>query len=193
MFENNAAAVAKLEELKTMDPIPAKFAKYSPRLLDLRQRERALVSSKRYDDAAILQAELNELEAAESEVNRQEWCADVDVQMQKLATKLSQAFEVRQVNLQKEEHAMQRQMNREIVSAKRTVEHLEASIKNCELPSMETNDVGAQISASKLPSLNLAILTQVKERSPQTFRNRARLNMKLYTRLPLKTPRQTAR
>jgi hypothetical protein len=192
MFEANAAAVAKLEERKT-EPVPPKFAKFSPRLYDLRQRERALVSSKRYDDAAVLQAELNQLEAVEAEANRQDWCADVDSQMSKLATKLNHELDVRQVNLEKEEHAMQRQMNREIVSAKRTVEHLQKSIEACEMPSLETNDTGNQIPVSKLPSLNLATLTQVQERSPKTFRNRALLNMKVYTRLPPKNLRQTAR
>jgi hypothetical protein len=189
IWESNQKALADVEKLKD-DPLPARFRKYSPHLLDMRRRERALVSSKRYDEACVLQAEADRNQAVEDERNRADYIASINDQLQKLAAKLDQAYNVRQMNLAKEEHTIRRQMNIEIGSARKMVQHLERALQACVLLSLDDDaPQPAKSQKSSLPLLDLPGMGRPEALSPQTFRQRAILNMKIYTRLPPKTAR----
>jgi hypothetical protein len=192
IYANNIMAIEELEGLKS-EPLPPKFNKRSPALLNLRQRERAMISSRRYDDAAIVQVEADRLQSVEDEKNRHEWISDVDLQIEKLTVKLNQMFAVRRFNLEKEEHGMVRQRKRELASARKTVEHLKKTIKHSELPSIEGPEPAVKLNDAGLPTLNFAVLNNVEERSPKTFRKRALLNMRVYTKVPPKTGRNSNR
>jgi hypothetical protein len=192
MSDRNAARVAKLEEQKVRPP-PPRLQKYSPRLLNLRRRELAMVSSKRYDDAAVLQEEAEVMQRDEDEHIQQLWVADVDGQAQKLIKKQKKEYEVRQVNLAKEERTMIRQRKQELTAARRKVEHLEWAIKGCQPSPIETSEPTVQLNEAGLPVLNLSALNRIEEPSPKTFKKRRLINMKVYTRLPPKSQRVVVR
>ena len=198
MYESNMRKLEDLERLKD-EPPPPKFRKYSPQLLNMRIREKAMVTSKMYDEASVLQEEANRIQAVEDERNRQEWHANVDDQSQKLAEKLNKALSVRETNLAKEENNMRRQMRKELTSAERQVAHLEKAIEDSRsaimMPGEEDKDLNQTTKSrttksrgvtprSSLPSLNLTNCAATTPHSPKTFRQRRILNMQIYTRRP---------
>jgi hypothetical protein len=94
------------------------------------------------------------------------------------------------MNLAKEEHTMRRQMNIEIGSARKLAEHLERAAQGYVLANLEEVAPGhAKPTRSALPVLDLPGMGRPETLSPKTFRQRAILNMQIYTRLPPKTAR----
>lgn len=193
IYQENMRKLEEVEKLKE-EPPPPKFRKYSPMLLNMRTREKAMVSSKMYDEASVLQEEANKIQAVEDERNRQEWHANVDDQSQKLADKLNKALSVRETNLHKEENNIRRQMRKELTSAEKQVAHLERAIEDSQSTFLGITDDDQALNRtaksrgvtprSSLPSLNLTKASTTDPHAPKTFRQRRILNMKIYTRRP---------
>lgn len=193
MCRCSTARVEKLETEKEMVP-PPKFQKRSPRLLNMRNRERAMVSSKRYDDASSLQAEANKVQEQEDAHNIYLWHTNIDDRMERLANSLNRDIAVRDGHFAAQEAALRRRMKGELKVADSTVTHLE------ELISRTSATFGGDLSQSRpvskgksgamtrrsLPALNRG--TETKQ--PNAFRQRAVLNMKIYTVKPPNSARR---
>jgi hypothetical protein len=188
MCESSQESLRAVESQKK-GAMPAKFKKYSPHLMNLKARERAMVAAKRYDDACDLHAELRALRQTEKARCRADWIAAVDDQLEKLSARFDQAMQVRTQNFENDEQQMIRERDVEIQSAMKQIEHLEMALEKLQFPDIDDNPNPSVTSRGALPLLDLPGMGRPEARSPKTIRQRRLLAMKIYTRLPPKTAR----
>jgi ElaB/YqjD/DUF883 family membrane-anchored ribosome-binding protein len=108
--------------------VPVHYRKLSPTLLQMRQRQHAMGSSKRYVEAKILKDEADALEAKENEENRQKWLARAEVDKRTLMKRQQERMSIREATWAKEIRGIERIAQREILNCLRTTEHLEGKI-----------------------------------------------------------------
>lgn len=198
MVEKQNEEIMKLEEQRE-GPMPAKFHKYSSELLNLKQRNKAMVYSKRYNEASELQAEVAKLEEQEDQRNYQDWMASIDEQVAKAEATHAQQRKIRENNFRREEKCMKKTMKEEIEASEKLINNLNRTIKATEdqiyTMENENDELVNQKTRSALPPLNTTISNSQSQEimTPTMFRQRAMLNMKVYTRRPQKAPPVSAR
>jgi hypothetical protein len=188
MYQSSQQSLKEVESQK-QGPMPPRFKKYSPFLMNLKARERAMVAAKRYDDACALHAQLEAVQRVEDAKLQAEWFAAVDDQLEKLSAKFDQAMQVRLDNFALEEQQMVRERDLEIDSATKQIEHLGLALEKCEFPDIDENPNQPPTSRGGIPLLDMPGMGRPEARSPKTIRQRRLLAMKIYTRLPPKTAR----
>ncbi|OHT00548.1 hypothetical protein TRFO_07863 [Tritrichomonas foetus] len=207
-FDNEYREMVQAQEKEIADldaqrqgEMPAKFHKYSSELLNLKQRNKAMVYSKRYNEASEMQAEVQRLEAAEDERNYYDWMKAIDDQIFKAQSKHNQQRKIRENNFKREEKCMKETRKAELEASEKTIRNLKRAIKVTEdqIYTMEAdNEEPPPTERSALPPLNLSLAAvnappASEPMTPTKFRQRAMLNMKVYTKRPQKAPPVTAR
>lgn len=141
----------KLEEFDKQfeaDP-PPKALKLSPGTLDLKAKERFLVSSKRYDEAKKMRNIVNIRERQEIEMKKEQYYKALMKEREKLIEQEKQKMFVTEMSWQSTISKMQLNANKEIAHAQKTVEHLLSQQKSFE------SEAEASKSQKKLPPLPL--------------------------------------
>ncbi|OHT05203.1 hypothetical protein TRFO_27140 [Tritrichomonas foetus] len=129
---------------------PPKVLKLSPTALDLKAKERFLVSSKRFDEAKKMRAMANLRERQEIKSKKEQYYKNLLKEREKLIEKEKQKEFVVEMNWQSNIIQMQMNANKEITHAQKTVDHLISLTK-----SLETESVMSK-TARKLPPLNIS-------------------------------------
>jgi hypothetical protein len=186
--QSHEQSVKEIESQK-QEPMPVRFKKYSPHVMNLKAREKAMVAAKRYDDACALHNERKAVKQIEKAKLRADWIAAVDDQLEKLSARFNQTMFVRNQNLEKDEQQMIRDRDLEIQSAMRQIEHLQQAIEKCEFPDLDENSSRPHTARSVRPLLDLPGMGRPDPISPKTVRQRRLLAMKVYTRVTPKTAR----
>ena len=191
--------IAELEQQRNGE-MPPKFNKYSSELLNLKQRNKAMVYSKRYTEASEMQAEIQKLEAIEDQHNYNEWMKALDDQISKAQTKHNQLRKIRENNFRREEKCMKKTSKAELESSEKTIRNLRRAIKYAEsqIYTMADDNPEPTTERSALPPLNLSLSAvnappAQEPMTPTQFRQRAIINMKVYTKRPNKAPPISAR
>lgn len=129
---------------------PPKVLKLSPGALDLKAKERFLVSSKRYDEAKKMRTMINLRERQEIQLRKEQYYKTLMKEREKLINQEKQKMFVTEMNWQSNISKMQISANKEIAHAKKTVNHLISMQKSLELECDLTK------SSKKLPPLSLS-------------------------------------
>ena len=198
MVEKQNKVIMELEKQREAK-MPAKFHKYSSELLNLKQKNKAMVFSKRYNEASELQAEVAKLEEQENQRNYQDWMLSIDDQIAKASATHEQQRKIRENNFKREEKCMQKTMKEEIEASEKLIANLNRTIKATEdqiyTMGNDNEEMTNQKTRSALPPLNNTIQNNAPQETmtPTMFRQRAMLNMKVYTKRPPKAPPMSAR
>ena len=128
---------------------PPKALKLSPGALDLKAKEKFLVSSKRFDEAKAMRNMANIRERQEIEMKKEQYYKALLKEREKLIEQEKQKMFVTEMTWQSSLSKMQMNANKEIAHAEKTVEHLLSLQKTLE------SEVEATKSQKKLPPLQL--------------------------------------
>jgi hypothetical protein len=132
MNEEHARELAEFDEATEQSETPVKFRKYSPELLQLRRRQKAMVASKRYIEAKVIKDEADELQVKEDAANYERFREKAAADRAEIAKKQSEKLFVRRQNWDRTIHEIERIATAEIEGLARTVEHLEGRIHDKE-------------------------------------------------------------
>ncbi|KAK8896012.1 hypothetical protein M9Y10_013899 [Tritrichomonas musculus] len=197
MVEKQNEEIDSIEKQREGE-MPAKFHKYSSELLNLKQKNKAMVFSKRYNEASELQAEVSKLEEQEDQLNYLEWMSSIDEQIAKTSAKHEQQRKIRENNFRREEKCMKKTMKAELEASEKLITNIKRNIKSTEdqicTMGNDNEEQPNQKTRSALPPLSNSLNTAAQETmTPSMFRQRALLNMKVYTKRPQKAPPASAR
>ena len=185
--EYNRAA-SKLQKSR-----PRSIPKVSPALLELKRREESLVAAKKYIEASEVRAEINKFEFTEENTFQQQWDASTRHALQHLEKKHDQIYKIREANLKRDELNLIRNMDNELNAAQHKLETLKKLYEKTEMFIAPIQQVANNANPSP-PATARSCLPPIKmpaknENGPASFRQRALLNMKIYTRKPPKSAR----
>lgn len=130
------------------DP-PPKALKLSPGVLDLKAKEKFLVSSKRFDEAKAMRNMANIRERQEIEMKKEQYYKNLMKEREKLINQEKQKMFVTEMSWQSNLSKLQLNANKEIAHAQKTVEHLLSVQRALE------SESEAPKSSKKLPPLSL--------------------------------------
>lgn len=131
MKEKHKKEMLELEK-KRDGPIPPKYRKYSSEYLNLKQEEKMLVSSKRFDEATIVQQRVRKQEELENRFFTEEWHNTIDKDIKRLSEKHKQQIRVREMNIKKEQDNIVRTKKKELDALKNKIMFLENQINKLE-------------------------------------------------------------
>jgi len=112
------------------DVLPSKYLKPSAKLLDLRERERHLVLTKRYDEAIVLHKEGDKLEKAEELEKKREFLLTSQRQRQQLLKTQEKDREGFKERWTRSAEKLQNQMEKEIEQQRRVVENIRTKLND---------------------------------------------------------------
>lgn len=140
--ESQSTATRKLEadQLKKITEfddavpteLPAEYCKPSSALLNLREQERQLVLSKRYDEATELKKESDRMEKAEAEVQKRRFISLINKRKQKILEKQEHDRDCFTLRWQRQEEKLNKEMETEIATQEKVVQNLILKIKDVE-------------------------------------------------------------
>lgn len=174
---------------------PRTIPKVSPAMLELKRREESLVAAKKYLEASEVRSEINKFELTEGNVYQQQWDASTRNALKNLEKKQDQIYNIRKANLKRDEQDLIRNMNNELLAAEHKLETLKKLYEKTEMILAPMQQAAANANAelnapltarSALPPIKIPAKT---DNGPASFRQRALLNMKIYTRKPTKSAR----
>ena len=110
------------------DVLPSKYLKQSAKLLDLRERERHLVLTKRYDEATQLHKEGDRMEKEEELEKKREFLRTSQRQRQQLLKAQERDRQGFQERWTRSAEKLQNQMQKEIEQQKRVVENIRTKL-----------------------------------------------------------------
>ena len=172
------------EKLETT--YPKTLPKYTASHLELRRKEETLVLAKQYEEAQAIKNELETFEGG-AELNQleEQWRQSNQLQLNTLAKKHQSNYDIRVDNFQREEQAIRKAMKNELAAQEHKLETLKIMLRKAEMsadPTIPTR--------SSLPSIKT--IRQV-EPHELAFRQRALMNIKIYSLRPPQTARSSPR
>ena len=176
----------KLEQKK-----PKTLPTASQQLLDLKRMEKLLVMSKRFAEAGQLNKKITVFEENEQYELREKWVKSNKITLNQLCKKQDQIYAIKVANLQRDENKLKRDMKKEMHALKHRVDALNLLLQKNE-QSIEEMDQTATARTTTSETAGLPPIKMPKktvESGPRTFRQRALINMKIYTHVPPKTAR----
>lgn len=164
--------------------LPANFKKPSNQLLQLRRRQKALVESKRYDEAATTKENADKLEEQEKKKNMETWHKSIQKKIDAKKKDQVKTLTARKQFWKREEEALVNEANVDVEKAQQAIEHIKINLKQAEKAQnlanklKENSKENIKNNGTKLPPL------QVKTRMQDAaaYRQRAILNAQIYTR-----------
>jgi hypothetical protein len=112
------------------DTLPSKYLKPSAKLLDLRERERHLVLTKRYDEATLLHKEGDRMEKEEELEKKREFLHTSQRQRQQLLMAQERDRQGFQERWSRSAEKLQKQMEKEIEQQRRVVENIRTKLND---------------------------------------------------------------
>lgn len=140
--ESQSTAARKLEsdQLKKVTEfdesvpadLPPEYCKPSSALLNLREQERQLVLSKRYDEATALKKESDRMEKTEAEVQKRRFLSVINKRKEKLLKRQEHDRDCFTIRWQRQEEKLNKEMETEIRTQEKVVQNLILKIKDAE-------------------------------------------------------------
>jgi len=112
--------------------LPPNFCKLSSNLLELRELERRLVITKRYDEATRIHKEANTIQTKEEEEQKKKFLKQGQVYRHKLLESQQQEIECFKERWMRQSEKLQKEMEKEIASHAKVVENIKSKIKDAE-------------------------------------------------------------
>ncbi|KAK8894523.1 hypothetical protein M9Y10_022957 [Tritrichomonas musculus] len=133
----NQLKQSHLEQLKEYDEsfpevLPVNFWKVSPQVLQLREQERQLVSTHRFEEAIPFHEKADQMENEELDVQRKKFLQAFHVQRQQLLNVQANQLECFEKNCQRKFDEMKIKKNKDLNARKQLVTNLERRIKKLE-------------------------------------------------------------
>ncbi|KAK8852850.1 hypothetical protein M9Y10_017842 [Tritrichomonas musculus] len=127
--------VSKLEEFDANIPtaLPPNYCKLSSQLLDMREVERHLVLTKRYNEATALKKQCDKMEKEETEVQKQKFMKIVQAKRQKLIEEQAKAAEVFTAKWTLQSNVLIQQRDDEIATQQKILDNILLKFKESEL------------------------------------------------------------
>ena len=186
------------EELQNKKP--KTLSMYSSAYLDMRKKEECLISGKKYVEASQMRDEMENEQYNYQMYELQDlWDANTQLLLDQLCKKQDQAYAIKIANLRRDETDLRKAMDAEIKSAQQKLKMFQEMLNKTEMEiqqmdpalnnknNIENCGKTAQGGRSQLPTIKIP--AQSNEHSPNTFRMRALINRKIYTRKPPQTAR----
>ena len=131
-LENNQ--LMRLEEYdgSQSNKLPPSFCKFSPTLLELRELEKRLVISKRYDEATRIHKEADLIQKKEEENQKKKFLEVNQINRKKLLESQQLEVDCFKERWVRQSEKFQKEMEKEISAQKKVVEHLKLKIKDTE-------------------------------------------------------------
>ena len=167
---------------KLNETYPKTLPKISCTHLELKRQEEIYAAAKKFIEAGEIRNKLTQYEEREQEEFTAQWEAENRLKLNQLAKKHQELYDIKLYNLKRDETNLNRVMNTEIKAAERKLQSLKDMLEKTEMPSDST----APKLRSTLPNLRTARQVDPREVS---FRQKALINMKIYTRRPPNTAR----
>lgn len=126
--------IQKLEEFDANIPtaLPANFCKLSSKLLDMREVERHLVLTKRYDEATSIKKQCDKMEREETEAQKQKFYKIVQAKRQKLIEEQAKAIEVFTAKWTVQSEVLNKQRNDELETQQKIIDNIMLKLKEAE-------------------------------------------------------------
>lgn len=131
--------MTKLEEFdgRIADDLPPNFCKLSAALLDLREQERQLVLTKRYDEAISLKKEGDRREKEEAEVQKKKYQKLVEKRRQKLIEEQEHAIECFTLRWTRQSEKLIAERDNEIATQQKIIDNINLKIEETESEEIE--------------------------------------------------------
>ena len=113
-----------------IDQLPSRYLKPSAKLLDLRERERHLVLTKRYDEATLLHKEGDRMEKAEELEKKREFLLTTQRQRQQLLVAQDKDLQGFNERWTRNADKLNNQMEKEVERQKRVVENIRKKLED---------------------------------------------------------------
>lgn len=132
----------KLQEFDSQVPkeLPPEYCKLSADLLNLREQERQLVFSKRYDEAIALRKEGDKREKQETQAQKQRFVRETQQRRQKLLQDQRNAIECFTMRWTKQSENLNKEMNKELNTQRKIIENIQLKINEAESENLVTLD-----------------------------------------------------
>lgn len=178
-FQNEREeAIAKLDEQLEYEiyqfdeehniEIPPKFRKFSPEYLNLRKREKFMVSSKRYVEANNLKKEADIMEKKEQKIQQKNWGDYVNQQRLLLIKKQQEQRRCFIEKWDREWAALVPSAEAEVTRCENVVKNIEANISNISNPDQIVAIDGTALTVSQSVALNKNQMRSSTARSLKT-------------------------
>jgi hypothetical protein len=155
------------------EALPSKYLKWSPQLLQMREQEKHLVLSKRYDDAILVRERADALEQEELEQQRQKLIRAFQVQRQQLIDTHKVQRSCFETNWERKTDRFEAERDRDISVLKRTIGNFEIRIGELENQT-EVVTFGVIRSGPKSPLRPLSMNRITNQGSPPAMNARVR-------------------
>ncbi|OHS96601.1 hypothetical protein TRFO_37214 [Tritrichomonas foetus] len=136
---------------------PSKVLKLSSMALDLKAKEKFLISAKRFDDAKKMRQIASVREKQELKMKKEQYYTDLMKEREKLIEKEKQKVFFAEMNWQTSISQMQLQAKQEITQAQKTVDHL--------LNMTKTKELESSLSNRRLPPLRMSKEYLIQQRT----------------------------
>lgn len=187
MRQDQANELNAFDENVESGELPIQYRKMSPEYLQLRRRQKAMVSSKRYIEAKEMKQMADELEQKELQSNYERYRTKMDAERRELVKKHQEKYDIKQMIWKRNIHAIQKQADYEIGHAKKSAEHIEDKITQREIFAV-TAGFGSQ--DEPVTSRSTVVTKQSKRQQPSAatsaqimFRQRAMINKFQYSKV----------
>ena len=172
--------------------LPLQFRKMSPEFLQLKRKQQALISSKRYLDAKEIKRQADELEQKEMKKNYERFREKSEVDRRELVKRQQEKMEAKQVSWERKIREIQKQARYEIGHAQRCAAHLEGRITQRE-QMLETAAmiIRGETATTKTRGVKGPRASQFATSEQLMFRQRAMINRFTYSKVFVPKMRKT--
>jgi hypothetical protein len=171
-------------DVKTCEtPVPVR--KYSPDLLQLRRRQKAMVASKRYIEAKVIKDEADRLEAKENGSNRERFREKAAADRKEMVSKQQEKLSIRAQNWDRTIQEMERIAEAELSQITKTIEHLETRIADKDEFARSSGWVEQSRDVQPTSTAHRKKTTGGSSSYSQMFKQQRMINKMLYSRVML--------
>lgn len=129
----------QMDELQAFDEmvdsgeLPIQYRKMSPEYLQMRRRQKAMVSSKRYIEAKEMKQMADALEEKELQSNYERYRTKMDAERREMVKKHEEKYDIKSSIWKRNIYSIQKQADYEIGHAKKSAAHIEDKISQREI------------------------------------------------------------
>ena len=161
--------------------VPPKFRKFSPEYLNMRKREKFMVSSKRYVEANTLKKEADKIEKKEREIQQKNWGDYVNQQRQLLIKKQQEQRRCFIEKWDREWAALVPSADAEVTKCENVVKNIEANISSLSNADQMVSTDGTALTLSQAAAI---AKKQVRTSTSRSIRMTSSRNSKNKDALP---------
>ena len=169
--------------------LPPGFRKPSALLLQLRRRQKAMIESKKYNDAADVKEKIDELEKQERLVQIQNYKEYIAGRIESKRQEHRKTLLTRKNYWKQQEEALVKEANADVEKSEMAIEHIKKNLKEAEnahklATSLKENTKSQSQTIKQPQKRGLPPLNKVahSKNAAQEYRQRMILNSKIYTR-----------